>query len=226
MSGPPVEHERTPQNRPGHRPQPTHPSSNPQPRRPRKRSLHDRTDTHEKEESPGGGEFRPIPEPPQGDMVKDGRHGECAHDGAGPPEERSEGTSSKHDENVSRELVPAEAPKLLDRGGQPRPVKEPRPCGSRLAKNDSPDQGREVVRGFDHRVRAHAATDAAERGQSGTGHEGKARVENTATLWVVRGGKEILDGVMRSVEHRRFQEHFEQYDGGGRRRGALAGEWP
>ena len=162
MSGPPVEHERTPQNRPGHRPQPTHPPSNPQPRRSRERLLNDRTDAHEEEEPTDSDIFRPISEPPQRDVVKDSGYDKSAHEGAGPPEEFSDRTSSKHDENVSAKLVPAGAPKLLKRGGHRRSVKETRPCGSRLAKNDSPDQGRTVVRGINYRVRPHAVPDAAE----------------------------------------------------------------
>lgn len=224
MSGRRVEHERTPQNRPCHRPQPTDPSSNPPPRRPRERSLHDRTDTHEEKESPEGDEIRSVPEPPQGDLVNDGRDGGCAQDGAGPPEECSSGTSSEHDEDVSPELVPADAPKLLKRGRQPRSVEETRPRGSGLAKHDSPDQGRAVVRGFDRRVRTHAAANATECGQRGTSHQGEAWVENAAAVWVVRGGTEILDGIVRSVEHRQFQEQFEQDGADGRRRGAIAGE--
>ena len=114
MSGPRVDHQRTPQNRPGHRPEPTDPSPNPQSSRLCKRSLHDRTDAHDEEESPDGDKLRSTPEPPRCDVVKDSRHAERAHDGAGPPEERSKRASSEHDESLSRELVPANAPKLLD----------------------------------------------------------------------------------------------------------------
>ena len=103
-------------------------------------------------------------------------------------------------------------------------MKEPRPCGRRLAKDDTPDQGRTVVRGIDKRVRTHASADAAERGQSGTRYKGKTRIENAATLWVVPRGTEILDDIIRSVEHHRFKEQLEQDDGDRRRRGALAGE--
>ena len=162
MSGPPIEHERTPQSHPGHHPQPAQPPSNPQPRRPRKRLLNDRADAHEEEEPSDGDIIRPIPEPPQGDVVKDGGYGESAHEGAGPPEEFSDRTRSEHDENVSPELVPADAPKLLKRCGHQRSVKDRRPCGSWLTKDDSTDQDGTMVRGINHRVRPHAVPDAAE----------------------------------------------------------------
>ena len=46
MSSPPIDHEHTPRSRPQHRPQPTNPSLNLQPRYPRKCDLHDRTNAH------------------------------------------------------------------------------------------------------------------------------------------------------------------------------------
>ena len=204
MSSPSIDHERTTQCRPDHRPQPTNPSSNPQPCRPRKRNLHDRTDAHEKEEPPSGDELRPIPGPPQADVVKDGGYGKSAHEGARLPKENPTGTSSVQDEMVSHELVPAEIPILLNRGGHPRSVEGARPRRSRLTEDGPPDHGRNVIHGVDQRAHPQAAAYAAERSQSGARHEGEARVEDAAAFCARCGGADGLNDVLRSVRYRQF----------------------
>src|SRR5712672_3351610 len=69
MFRPPIDHERTPQNRPRHRPRPARPSSHPHPCHLFENDLHDRSDTHQKEEPPSGNKFRPTPNAPYTDMV-------------------------------------------------------------------------------------------------------------------------------------------------------------
>ena len=135
-------------------------------------------------------------------MVKDGGHSKCAHDGPRPPEECTSGTSPKDDKIVSPKLVPTGVPKLLNRSGHPRSIREGGPRGGWLAKNDSPDQHGNVIRGVHRRASPHASNDAAECGQSGARDDGEARVEDTATSWVVYGGDNTLKDVMRNVQNR------------------------
>jgi len=204
MSSPPINHERTTQCCPDHRPQPTKPSPNPQPRRPRERDLRDGTDTHEKEEPSSGDELRPIPDPPQADVMKDGGCGKSTHEGARPPKEHPTGTGSIHDEMVSHKLVPPEIPILLDRGGHPWSVESARPRRSRLTEDGSPDHGRNVIHGVDQRVRPHAAAYATERSQGEARRKGEARVEDAAAFRVHCGGAHGLNDVLRGVKHRQF----------------------
>src|ERR1700748_318661 len=145
MSGPPIEHECAPQERPRHGPQPAQPSSHRQSSRPLKRGLHNDADAHEEEEPSGSAEFRPISDPPQAQIMDEGGHGERAYDRARKSKERAARTRAKNDEKVSEELVPAEAPELADRGGEPGPVRDARPLRGRLAKEDPPDQRCDVV---------------------------------------------------------------------------------
>ena len=201
MSRPPVHHDRAPQSHPHDRPRPTKPSSHLQTRRLCKYSLHNHANAHAQEEPASSDKFRPIPKRPQADMMKDGGHNKCAHDGAGPPQERASGTGPKDDKIVSPELVPAETPKLLNRSGHPWLMKGGRPRGGWLAKNDPPDQRCKVIRKVYRRVNPNAADDAAECGQSGARHESKARVEDTATLGIVYCGADVLEDVLRSVQN-------------------------
>ena len=156
--------------------------------------------------------------------MKDGGQSKRAHDGPRPPEKRTSGTSPKDDKIVSPKLVPAGVPKLLNRSGHPRSIKEGRPRGCRLAKNDSPDQHGDVIRGVQRRAIPHAGNDAAECGQSGARDDGEARVEDAATSRVVYGGDNTLKDVMQNVQNRQQEDRVEQSKGDRRRWGALVGK--
>ena len=191
-SSPRIDHERAPTERPRHSPPPSPKSSHASSRNPLKPKLQRSTDTHENEEPAGSTTLDPMPEPPYPEVMQDARHNERSYARARFPQQCAAGTRTVHDEHVSEELMPSEAPEFRDRRGRPRAIGERRPSPVRLPQDDPTDQSRKVVHRINGRGNHQATAQAEKCCPSAARDRAQGGVEQRVACEFVQGGMEVL----------------------------------
>jgi len=158
-------------------------------------------------------ELRPTTETPEAPDVHDGRDDVGAHHRAVPPRDLTARTRTKHDEDVTEELVPAFAPELRHGRGHPGSVGDAPPLRRRLAEEDLAAERAGLVHDVDRGVDG----DHAAEGDAGYLEEAREDVEGVVedgvALEAVCGWAHELNGVVRCVERGDLDHEFEELCG-------------